>query len=634
MRTDFQLGDRLVRPRRDCIERDGQVVHVTPKAMAVLERLARAAGEVVTRDELFNSVWPGSAVTDDALTQCIVELRKALGDSARDPQFIETIPKVGFRLLPGPTPLATGDEAAEGAPGRAAGSSGAKPGLAKARPVLLVIAVVLIGFMLFRYLPLFDDAPPPGDSGRKSLVVLPFLDMSEQQDQGWYADGMTEELTNRLAQLDGLQVAGRTSAFGFKDRHEDIRQIGEALGVEYLIEGSVRTDGDNVRITAQLIRAADGFHVWSKQYDRPRADIFEVQQEIAEAVATALSLRLQVGQHGAIPGGTDSVEAFELLQMSKRYQWQATPDSMLQAIDYVKQSLELDPGYAAAWYRLAGLYVNTHSIRHGMDDTDWMALAEEAAEHARSIEPDYPDLKYLTVTILYVNRKWSEIEQLMDRGAGLEASSDFNLLFGWTGFLMRTGRVREAVPLLERMHRIKPSSPGAAAGVALAYATVGRIDDGIAVAEVAFGLDGFKVNTVDGGLRIALAAGDPELLATWLQRAEEFMPRSRDLIRAMMETLGDPDAALAYLRSALAAGSDPDILIPRWAAHNGDYDLALAAMRQAPAPAYFWGREVQEVRRLPGFKDLVRQVGLEDYFREYGWNDFCRPVGPEDFECE
>jgi TolB-like protein/DNA-binding winged helix-turn-helix (wHTH) protein len=634
MRADFRVGEWIVRPRRDCIERGSRIVHVKPKSMAVLERLAQGAGQVVTRDELFDAVWPGGVVTDDVLTQCVVELRKALGDSARKPRFIQTVPKVGFRLLQSATPLGTADEpevnAAEGS--AAALFRGWNPA---ARVFFFIAGTVLMGLVFFWYLSGSRDIPRPAMTGAAmSLAVLPFVDISEEQGQEWYAYGLTEELTNRLAQLQGLQVTGRTSAYRFKDRNEDLRQIGGALGVTHLLEGSVRADADRLRITAQLIETQSGFHAWSKQYDRPRADIFEVQEEIAEAVASALSIELQVGDLGSQPGGTDSVEAYELLMLSKKFQWEATPDSMLEAIECVKRAIEIDPDYARAWWRLAGLYVNTNSIRHNMDDTDWMLLSEQALDRVRSLEPDLPGVKFMSTTIQYVTWQWSEVERTMDGGAGLEVSSNFDLLFGWVGFLNRVGRIREAVPLLERMRRLNPYSPGAAMALSGAYSTQGRMEEALSEAERAFELDGFKSWTVDNGLRLALFINDLDLVRKWLARAEQYMPEDLELLVAMRENLEDREAALAWLQGAFRRTEDHDFLIPFWAVFYGDYELALNAMQRLPVPWAFWRNEMKEVRRLPRFKDLVRQVGLDDYFREYGWNDFCRPLGAGDFECE
>jgi TolB-like protein/DNA-binding winged helix-turn-helix (wHTH) protein/tetratricopeptide (TPR) repeat protein len=621
MAMDYRLGDWIIRPRRDLIERGGKTVHVKPKSMAVLQRLADSAGEVVTRDELFTAVWPGGVVTDDALTQCIVELRKAFGDRAQRPKVIETVPKVGFRLLPEVSPL-------EAPPGV---TDSLKPGT---RMALIAVSTVLLGLVFLWYLTGTHRLPPQAIvHGSPSVVVLPFADMSSGQDQEWLADGLTEELINRLAQLEGLQVTARTSSFHYKGRKEDPRKIGAELGVTHLLEGSLRRDETHLRITAQLIEADSGFHAWSRNFDRPREDFLAIQDEIAIRVAEALSVELQVGSRGTMPGGTDSVAAYEEMLHSKRYQWQATPESMVLAIDHIKNAIEIDPDYAYAWWRLAGLYINAHSIL-ARERNDWLQLSEQALDRARRSEPDLPGVKYMTVMQGNLKMQWADTERILNGGADLALSTDFDLLSAWSDFLGRVGRHREKLALLKRMRAINPWSNGAARSLGRAYAWEDSMEEAAAEAERAFELNGFDAWDVSAGLEVARAADDRELLRKWLDRAVEHMTESRDLVIAMRATLDDPVAARSWLRNAFEESDGHDFDIAAWAAWHGDAGLALDAMDRLTVPGAFWTRDMKDVRRHPRFKDLVRKVGLEDYFREFGWNDYCRPLGEDDFECE
>lgn len=635
MRADFQLGEWIVRPQRDCIERGRRTVHVKPKSMAVLEQLARAAGDTVTREELFAAVWPGGVVSDDVLTQCIAELRRAFGDSARHPGYIETIPKIGFRLLPTVMPLASaGHETARTQSDATANTSELKRG-PNLRVPFFILSTIMFGLVLFWYLGGTRSLPPSVDTDAKmTLAVLPFVDISEEQNQGWYAYGLTEELINRLSQLKGLMVAGRTASYHFEGSEEDPRSIARALGVRHLLEGSVRTDAENIRITAQLINAENGFHTWSRQYDRSRAEILSVQEEIAEQVAAALSVELGVGTLGNMPGGTDSVEAYELMMLSKKYQWENSPESIIQAIDLVKQAIRIDPDYARAWLRLSGLYINAKDVFMGGTETDWQLLSREALQQARNLAPDLPDVKFLNTITQYQAWDWAGVEQTMDRGEGMEVSANDDLLSAWIGFLIRVGRIQESVRLLERKRRLNPWSVNGALALGLAYVIRGRTEEGLAEAERAFELDGFKQKSVLNGLQLALAVNDRDLLHTWLARAERYLPDSRAFIEAMSETLDDREAALAWLRITFQQTHEHDYLIAHWAAFHGDEELALDAMERRPVPWAFWDGHMKEVRRHPRFNNLVRQVGLEDYFREYGWNDFCRPVRDDDFVCD
>ena len=625
MQSDFRLGEWLVRPHRDRIERGGRVIHVKPKSMAVLVCLASARGKVVDRQVFFDTVWPGGEVTDDVLTQCIVELRKAFSDPARHSRVIETIPKVGFRLIP---PVE--------APGTGADLPAPATRVKKTTTVSVAIAgVIMLALMFWWYFAgpqnIQDDNVA---SDAKSIAVLPFVDMSAGEDQEYFADGLSEELISRLAQLKGLEVAGRTSSFYFKGRNEDLRDIADALGVSYLLEGSVRRDGDRLRISAQLIEADEGFHLWSRLFDQPFEDYFTIQQQIAESVAEALSISLQVGELGTIPGSTSSVEAYEEILASKREQWEATPESILRAIEHVKRAIEIDPGYAQAWLRLSGLYMNANALLGTERAPDALKQPEQALARALDLEPGLPGAVFLTALIQIKKKQWSDVENTLNRGVGLDTSSDGDLVKIYGAFLLRVGRINQAVGLAERARTLQPFSSTAARLLAEAYVDQGRIEEGFTEVEHALDVEGFELEDVEAGVLLALSADDRDLLLKWLARAEEYMPESRHFVVAMTGLLDDREAALAWLRNALQQSDKYDYQIAFWAAWHGDPELALEALRRYPAPSVFWQRVMKDVRRQPGFKDLLRQTGLEKYYREYGWNDFCHPLGEEDFVCE
>ena len=318
-RDDWRLAGWLVQPALSQVTKGDVTAHLKPKAMAVLAELAHAHGQTVTRQALFDAIWPGGIVSDDTLTQCIVEIRRAFGDSAREPRLIRTVPKKGFRLLEQPqlTAMHTTKPRVRQARGGLIAAS-------IVAALAITLTVLAAGTRLIR-----------GDSAEaiqhQSVAVLPFADMSAEGDQAYFADGLAEELINQLSQLDGLLVSGRTSSFYFKDRGDDLQTIGRTLGVAHVLEGSVRKSGDALRVTAQLVDVQTGFHVWSASYDRGLTDVFEVQDQIAGSVADALSVQLAVGQLGQMPGGTRNVEAFEELMLGNALYSEFTAQSMLAA---------------------------------------------------------------------------------------------------------------------------------------------------------------------------------------------------------------------------------------------------------------------------------------------------------------
>jgi len=383
-----------------------------------------------------------------------------------------------------------------------------------------------------------------------------------------------------------------------------------------------------------LISADNGLHLWSRQFDRPFSEIFVVQEEIAGAVADALSIKLQIGELGTVPGGTSSVEAYEEILLSKRYQWGSTPESILRAIDHAKKAIELDPGYANAWLRLAGLYINANALL-GIEDSPGAYLkSEQALAEAQDLVPGLPGVVSLSVMIQNKNRQWSDVERTMNRGAGLQYSSNGDLISVYGGFLLRMGRIREAIPLFERIRGLQPFSSKNARALGSAYIIEGRIEEGLAETEHAFKMEGFDSWDVENGMLTALSTNNRPVLEKWLGRAEQYMPVSANLVAAMHESLDDHEAALKWLRHEYQQAEKDDCLITFWAAWHNDTSLALDALKACPAPMFFWHRVMREVRRTEGFKDLIREMGMEAYYREFGWNDFCQPVGYEDFLCE
>src|ERR1700756_5392714 len=290
--------------------RNGDRVPVAPKAFDVLAYLVENAGRVVTQDEILEALWSETYVNPDVLRKYILEIRRALGDRPDSPEFIETVPKRGYRFVAPveeesiaetpvtATPRAIEEPAEENSgPTRAPTEEKISSGKYKlwksvVLPILIALAAVAIGRQDFRAV---RDRAEVSSARNTSIAVLPFADMSAVKDQEYFSDGLAEQLINDLAKVSGLRVVGRSSAFQFKGKNEDLRDVGRKLGVANVLEGSVRRDGNHVRITAELIKAKDGFQLWSQTYDREINDIFAVQDEIARAATEALQPKLLGG---------------------------------------------------------------------------------------------------------------------------------------------------------------------------------------------------------------------------------------------------------------------------------------------------------------------------------------------------
>jgi TolB-like protein len=481
-----------------------------------------------------------------------------------------------------------------------------------------------------------------------SIAVLPFADMSPDKDQEYFSDGLSEELLNKLARIKGLQVAGRTSSFFFKGKNEDIRTIAEKLGVANVLEGSVRKSGDKLRITAQLIKAEDGYHLWSQNYDRKLDDIFAIQDEIAEEVATALEVTLGVGQLGRIPGMTRNAEAYDEYLKGAALHMRYEPQTHPRAIEHLQRALAIDPTFASALIQLAQIYSNGASIVPERSE-EWHRKSDEAVEQARQMAPESP-LVQISIANQNENRRhWREagdffhnkLPKIAEKyGAGIQA----DLQMGQ--FLARVCRVKEALAYLERARSADPLNVFILPYLADVYLVTGNKVAGMAEYDRAAGLGGFQLAIRGSGLVAALGTHDRHLVDKWLALSLEINPGPFNINAILGALLDDPAAARQEIRRLMSTPPlDRDslsaIVLAYWAGYFGDPELALVLARRTLESAdlslqsfVVWREVFRDMRRLPGFKDLMRDIGMVDYWKTFGWADFCRPVGDDDFECE
>ena len=316
--TVLRIGDWRVDPVASQISRDGETARVEERTMRVLLCLAEQAGEVVSIDELLNQVWAGVNVAPDSVYQAVASLRRALGDNPKEPKYIATVPRLGYRMVAAVSPWEerlgqTHTLRGVDGEGSAAAADRSSPtarfpaafGRVASGGLFLAAVVTLLAVLMFRSKAGGDThsaaaagAPLP----QKSIGVLPFIDLTEGMHNEEFADGMTEELIDKLSKIPELRVPSATSSFYFKGKlwplpqgtpQITIADVAQMLGVAYVLDGSVRKSGTRMRIAARLIRAENGYVVWSETYDRPFDDILGVQDEIGGEVAKALKASIE-----------------------------------------------------------------------------------------------------------------------------------------------------------------------------------------------------------------------------------------------------------------------------------------------------------------------------------------------------
>ena len=309
--TKLRIGDWYVDPTSSQISRDGETAHVEARTMRLLLVLAERKGEVVSIDDLLNLVWADVVVSPDSVYQSITSLRRLLGDNPKQPIYIATVPRLGYRMVasvspwpadrPAETPQpqqpaqTTIDAPTYGFRRRAGFTGNAFTWIATAAISVTILAAV-VAFRVHSQpagsTHAAEVATQPQQAVR-SIAVLPFLDLTQAMNEEPFADGMTEELIDRLSKIPGIRVPSPTASFYFKGKQIPVAEIAKSLGVAYILDGSVRRSGARLRVAARLIRADTGYIVWTENYDRPFHDILMVQDDIASEVTKALSTSIE-----------------------------------------------------------------------------------------------------------------------------------------------------------------------------------------------------------------------------------------------------------------------------------------------------------------------------------------------------
>ncbi|HEY8120858.1 MAG TPA: adenylate/guanylate cyclase domain-containing protein [Myxococcota bacterium] len=461
-----------------------------------------------------------------------------------------------------------------------------------------------------------------------TLAVLPFVNMSDDASQTYFAEGLSEELINVLAQTPGLKVAGRTSSFAFKGQGLGIDVIGKRLGVDNVLEGSVRRDGNVLRVTAQLVNARDGFHLWSDTYDRELADVLRIQREIAEAVAGVLEVKLGLDAVGARHGTADPAAHVHYL-VGRALFYQHTPQTTEGAIAELESALSLDPGFSLAWVELA--YAYGGRSRDPLHREEALKRMAAAAVRAHALAPDGWRSEAVRAWVAMSFLDFTEAELAMERAVALrQATGSEDISFDLANFLINVGRPNEALAELTRLRRHDPLT-----SASLSLLALGRKAEAIAENQRVRELGAPR----DGIFELSLA-----MQATDAHAMSAIAPGFADtpLGRAL---LGPREAALARLRERLAAPNEAargaNALNAMVAERHGDLDLALAFLRReflTPGFGSFfliWHPGLQNTRATPGFRGFVRELGLEAMWRQTGkWGDFCRPLGADDLACQ
>jgi adenylate cyclase len=485
---------------------------------------------------------------------------------------------------------------------------------------------------------------PDVEEAPKTIAVLPFDNLSPDPEQEYFADGIAEELLNYLTRISELEARGRTSSFYFKDRDEDLRTISEMLNVEYILEGSVRKAGEQVRITVQLINTRKDAHIWSETYEHTMDDIFAIQDDIANSVADALQITLRVGELGRAPGMTSNITAYDAFLSGRSLWLRPGRENISQAIEELEQAVALDPDFAIGWNALANAY-NLAAIYIPERGEEFVAKEKAALSRVVELIPE-SDLALIIAARRSGDRV--EVERLYKKALAL-APANYETNWGYGFFLNNMGRPTEAIDYFKRLVRLEPLASNAHSNLGVTYELSGNSDAAAIAIKKARDLSNQPALPNASLLVLAMEENNRALIDEYLALVQntELLGNISDtryfmqVIHALLDT---PQEAGADLRLFL---TDPVFnnpfnrhYITIWASYFGEFELALQVNREVIGSDStiiwtIWRPINRGMRQLPGFKDFVLEIGLVDYWHTSGkWGDFCHPVGEDDFECD
>lgn len=473
----FRVGDWEVHPQENRLRRAGEERTLEPKVMDVLVFLAGNSGTVVSREQLLDSVWAGVVVGDEVISRAISLLRTALGDDQKHPVYLKTVPKRGYCILASVGPLAA-DGSNESGTSRDLLHFGSRAGRTRKLGFIAVTVLALaVGYFAYDQSRIRSEPDEPLEGAGISIAVRPFVSMSDDFENTYFADGLSQDLLNLLVGVPAFRVVGRTSSFSFKDKDVDAAQIGEELGISYVLEGSVRMTSDHIRVTARLIEAKSGLHLWSATFDREPGDVFAVQDEIATAVVKAL--RIELLDDMPTPHATDP-EVYALYLQGLYFENQKGIEGYRKSAEALTAALDIDPEYAPAWVALSRVW--TYQVRAGVLPRErGRTLAMTAARNALDRDPKmasaWSSLAYLKS---YYDWDWDGAVAALDRALELEPNNA-QVLGVAASLAGRLGRMASATELHERALAQDPLNLTALSAMGQDYLRNGRPDDAIRV---------------------------------------------------------------------------------------------------------------------------------------------------------
>lgn len=601
------IGDLLLEPNQRLLWRGREKIQLPKLSYELLLSLVRHAPGIVSTDQLLTEVWGEVVVGEETVKQRISLLRQALGESNECPAYIESIRGVGYRLV---VPVSVA---------RAKRTSVFR----FKTTVLAMMGLLTLSIVVWNFNELRNSIAPVISKGPWSVAVLPFEDLSAGSDKAYFSDGIHEEIITRLSGVNGLAVTSRTSVLPYRNVQKNLREIARELQVNLIIEGSVRHSGDRVRITVQLIDAANDDHLWAENYDRPLSvsELFDIQSDVAGQIAKALETELIVDDQGAAQDlPTDSISAYDNYLLGRYHLWRGNADDLLRSIDFFEEAIAEDAEFMRAHVGLG------HALTFAGTSYGWLApqeafpLAEKQAAQALRIAPNSAEALALHGDILaWYHWNWAEAEAAYQKAM----VADGDIVLGYMLLLAALNRNDEALRLTEQSIKRSPRDQWVRTNAAWRFLGAGEPQRAIAEANIAIEINDTYGDAFESRGWANLTLDNTDLALSDFTRNAEIQNRSPASLAALAVAniqAGNHQEAGNLLDELLALRANrfvPPEEIARVYTQLGDFDAAIHWLEQAYADRsrglMFLNVNASwdPIRNDPRFQDLCRKLGLD-----------------------
>ncbi|HJU56213.1 MAG TPA: winged helix-turn-helix domain-containing protein [Pyrinomonadaceae bacterium] len=614
MNHEFSVGEWIVQPRQNIISRNGTRVRLEPKIMSLLVFLAENSSEVVSKDKLLETIWGGTFVTEQVLKVAVSELRKALGDNARQPRYINTVPKKGYQLIAEIGPV--NDSGGSNPPAPKETSVPAWPRWGSRFWILTAIALVIIGAVgIFKFA--FESNPPPSVVKSKainSVAVLPLKNLTDDRTEEFFADGLTEAISTDLAELKPLRVISPSSMMRYKNADKPLEQISQELNVESLLEGSVLRSGERIRLTIRLINAADGQNMLAKTYERDLKDILKIQAELSSDIAQQVQLKLvpQKAQSQVDP------QAYETY-LKGRYFWNKREvENIEKSIGYFEQAIALEPGQGLFHSGLADAYILL-AFYSPSGDKDYYQKAKDSAQRALALDETLAEAHTSLAAVLHKHElDWEGAQREFQKA--IELNPNYPTAHQWYAiYLISKGEYVKAVAEIDKALELDPLSLIMRTDRGWILYVGRRYEESIAQLrqtielDPSFGAYYFLILAYgQNGMRHEAVAEANKALAR--QRAPEYLA----LLSYAQALAGNRDAAMATLKELKKTPGDRTPVYETAVAYSalGDKQKALDFLERVPLESSSWQAflktqpELADLHSEPRFQGLLRRIGF------------------------